>query len=127
MKSKKGKNQIWMYDGNPEQADLIVGETTQTEGGYVLVIELANGLTRLAATRHPAKYVSAWHQFVKRYGLPEMSRMIVSKPHLRYEAIKRGIAKIIEEFRDEDLDAYRAPLKTVTDTAESVIVRVARG
>jgi len=127
MKSKKGKNQIWMYDGNPEQADLIVGETTQTEGGYVLVIELANGLTRLAATRHPAKYVSAWHQFVKRYGLPEMSRMIVSKPHLRYEAIKRGIAKIIEEFRDEDLDAYRAPLKTVTDTAEAVIVRVARG
>ena len=127
MKSKKGKNQIWMYDGNPEQADLIVGETTQTEGGYVLVIELANGLTRLAATRHPAKYVSAWHQFVKRYGLPEMSRMIVSKPHLRYEAIKRGIAKIIEEFRDEDLDAYRAPLKMVTDTAESVIVRVARG
>ena len=127
MKSKKGKNQIWMYDGNPEQADLVVGETTQTEGGYVLVIELANGLTRLAATRHPAKYVSAWHQFVKRYGLPEMSRMIVSKPHLRYEAIKRGIAKIIEEFRDEDLDAYRAPLKTVTDTAEAVIVRVARG
>lgn len=127
MKSKKGKNQIWMYDGNPEQADLIVGETTQTEGGYVLVIELANGLTRLAATRHPAKYVSAWHQFVKRYGLPEMSRMIVSKPHLRYEAIKRGIAKIIEEFRDEDLDAYRAPLKTVTDTAEVVIVRVAKG
>ena len=127
MKSKKGKNHIWMYDGNPEQADLIVGETTQTEGGYVLVIELANGLTRLAATRHPAKYVSAWHQFVKRYGLPEMSRMIVSKPHLRYEAIKRGIAKIIEEFRDEDLDAYRAPLKTVTDTAEAVIVRVARG
>ena len=127
MKSKKGKNQIWMYDGNPEQADLIVGETTQTEGGYVLVIELANGLTRLAATRHPAKYVSAWHQFVKRYGLPEMSRMIVSKPHLRYEAIKRGIAKIIEEFRDEDLDANRAPLKTVTDTAEAVIVRVARG
>ena len=127
MKSKKGKNQIWMYDGNPEQADLIVGETTQTEGGYVLVIELANGLTRLAATRHPAKYVSAWHQFVKRYGLPEMSRMIVSKPHLRYEAIKRGIAKIIEEFRDEDLDAYRAPLKTVTDTAEAVIVRVAKG
>jgi hypothetical protein len=126
MKSKKGKNQVWMYDGDPEQADLIVGATTQTEGGYVMVIELTNGLTRLAATRHPAKYVTAWHQFVKRYGLPEMSRMIVSKPHLRYEAIKRGIAKVIEEYRDEDLDAYRAPVKTVTETAEIVIETVAK-
>ena len=115
-----------MYDGDPEQADLIVGATTQTEGGYVMVIELTNGLTRLAATRHPAKYVTAWHQFVKRYGLPEMSRMIVSKPHLRYEAIKRGIAKVIEEYRDEDLDAYRAPVKTVTETAEIVIETVAK-
>jgi hypothetical protein len=121
MKSKKGRKQVWLYDGNPDQADLIVGEATPLEGGYVMVIELSNGLTRLAATRHPAKYVTAWHQFVKRYGLPEIARMIVSKPHLRYEAIKRGIAKTIAEDRDEDLDAYRVPVDKVTQNAETVI------
>jgi hypothetical protein len=125
MKSKKGKNQVWLYDGDPEQADLIVGATTLTEGGYVMVIELTNGLIRLAASRHPAKYVTAWHQFVKRYGLPEISRMIVSQPHLRYEAIKRGIAKMIVDERDDELDAYRVPLNTVTQQAEAVIESLA--
>lgn len=125
MKSKKGKKQVWLYDGDPEQADLIVGATSLTEGGYVMVIELTNGLTRLAATRHPAKYVTAWHQFVKRYGVPEITRMIVSRPHLRYEAIKRGIAKMMAEDRDEDLDAYRVPLNTATQKAEAVIEALA--
>ena len=125
MKNKKGNKQVWLYDGDPEQADLIVGATTLTEGGYVMVIELTNGLTRLAATRHPAKYVTAWHQFVKRYGVPEITRMIVSRPHLRYEAIKRGIAKMMAEDRDEDLDAYRVPLNTATLKAEAVIEALA--
>ena len=125
MKRKKGQPQVWLYDGNPEQADLIVGATTLSEGGYVMVIELTNGLTRLAATRHPAKYVTAWHQFVKRYGVPEITRMIVSRPHLRYEAIKRGIAKMMAEDRDEDLDAYRVPLNTATLKAEAVIEALA--
>ena len=56
MKRKKGLKPLWIYDGSPDQADLTVAATTLTEGGYVIVIELANGLTRLAATRHPAKY-----------------------------------------------------------------------
>lgn len=125
MKRKKGQAPVWLYDGDPEQADLIVGETTLTEGGYVMVIELTNGLTRLAATRHPSKYVTAWHQFVKRYGVPEITRMIVSRPHLRYEAIKRGIAKLMAEDRDEEFDAYRVPLITVTRKAEAVIESLA--
>ena len=121
MKSKKSRKSIWLYDGTPDQADLLVAATELTDGGYVMVIELTNGLTRLAATRHPAKYVTAWHQFVKRYGLPEIARMIVSHPHLRYEAIKRGIAKQIVDQRDEDLDAYRVPVDKVTQSAENVI------
>lgn len=121
MKSKKSRKSIWLYDGTPDQADLLVAATELTDGGYVMVIELTNGLTRLAATRHPAKYVTAWHQFVRRYGLPEIARMIVSHPHLRYEAIKRGIAKLIVDQRDEDLDAYRVPVDKVTERAENVI------
>jgi hypothetical protein len=121
VKSKKSRKSVWLYDGNPDQADLLVSATELTEGGYVMVIELTNGLTRLAATRHPAKYVTSWHQFVKRYGLPEIARMIVSHPHLRYEAIKRGIAKQIVDQRDEDSDTYRVPVDKVTQSAENVI------
>ena len=121
MKRKKGLNSLWIFDGSPDQADLAVAATTLGEGGYVIVIELSNGLTRLAATQHPAKYVSSWHQFVKRYGLPEIARMIISQPHLRYEAIKRGIAKTIVEYRDKQLDVYRVSVAIVTEKAESVI------
>jgi hypothetical protein len=78
-------------------------------------------MTRLAATRHPAKYATSWHQFVKRYGLPEIARMIISQPHLRYEAIKRGIAKALAEHRDEDLDAYRVPVEAMAEKAAAVI------
>jgi predicted component of type VI protein secretion system len=125
MKTKRSRKSVWLFDGNPDSADLMVEAATLSEGGYVLVIELTNGLTRIAATRHPAKYVTAWHQFVKRYGLPKIARMIVSQPHLRYEAIKRSIAKAIEEHRDEELDAYRTSVKTVTDMAEVVIETLA--
>jgi len=121
MKSKKAQKPFWLYDGSPDLAELIVDAATLTEGGYVIVIELTSGLTRLAATRHPGKYVTAWHQFVKRYGLPDISRMIISHPHLRYEAIKRGIAKSLAEYRDEELDVYRLPVDAVTKNAESVI------
>ena len=51
--------------------------------------------------------------------------MIVSRPHLRYEAIKRGIAKTMTEERDEELDAYRVPLIAVTQKAEAVIESLA--
>lgn len=118
---KKKKKDIWLYDGDPEQADLIAGETTQTEGGYVMVIELTNGMTRLAATRHPGKYVTGWQQFVKRYRLPEIARLIVSRPQLRYEAIKRGIARTIVDHRDEEFDAYRVTPDTVLCNAETVM------
>lgn len=121
MKRKKGLKPLWIYDGSPDLADLTVAATTLTEGGYVIVIELANGLTRLAATRHPAKYATSWHQFVKRYGLPEIARMIISQPHLRYEAIKRGIAKALADHRDEDLDAYRVPVEAMAEKAAAVI------
>jgi hypothetical protein len=125
MKTKKGLKPVWIYDGSADQADLAVAATSLTEGGYVIVIELTNGLTRLAATRHPAKYVTSWHQFVKRYGLPEIARLIISQPHLRYEAIKRGIAKALVEQRDEELDVYHVPVAAMTEKAEVVIAALA--
>lgn len=122
MAVKKRRSSIWLYDGVPQQADLMVSATPSVEGGYVMVMELDNGQTRLAATRHPGKYVTSWLQFVRRYGSPEIRRLAISHPQLRYEAIKRGIAKQWLASRNEDLDAYDVPLESMLASAESIIV-----
>lgn len=121
MAVKKRRSSIWLYDGTPQQADLMVSATPSVEGGYVMVMELENGQTRLAATRHPGKYVTSWQQFVRRYGSPEIRRLAISRPHLRYEAIKRGIAKQWLESRNDDLDAYDVPMDTLMASAETII------
>jgi hypothetical protein len=51
--------------------------------------------------------------------------MIISQPHLRYEAIKRGIAKALADHRDEDLDAYRVPVEAMAEKAAAVIEALA--
>lgn len=110
----------WLYDGEPEYVDLNVGATSPVQGGYVVALELADGTIRLAATRHPAKYVTAWRHNVRRYGLPDVVRVLVSRPYLRYEAVKRGLASKLAEYKDEGSDAYRLNVETFTEKAREV-------
>lgn len=118
--NQKTLHPVWLYDGKPEYVDLNVGATSSVQGGYVLALELANGTIRLAATRHPAKYVTAWRHNVRRYGLSDVVRVLVSHPYLRYEAVKRGIASKLAEYKDEESDAYRLDIETFTEKAREV-------
>lgn len=110
----------WVYDGKPEYVDLNVEATSSVQGGYVVALELANGTIRLGASRHPAKYVTAWRHNVRRYGLPDVVRVLVSRPYLRYEAVKRGLASKLAEYKDEGSDAYRLNVETFTEKAREV-------
>ncbi|MEO1767708.1 hypothetical protein [Thiobacter aerophilum] len=116
--AKKNLHPVWLYDGKPEYVDLTVAPASQ--GGYVLVLELANETIRLAATRHPAKYVTAWRHNVKRYGLPDIIRVLVSRPYLRYEAVKRGLARVLAENKDDESDSYRLDVDRLTEKAREV-------
>jgi hypothetical protein len=105
----------WLYDGKPEHVDLNVVATSSLEGGYVIALQLAGGALKLAATRHPAKYVSAWRYNVRRYGLPDVVRVLISPPSLRYQAVKRGLVHHLEGQHDLASDAYRVAVETLTE------------
>lgn len=110
----------WLYDGEPEYVDLNVEAALLEQGGYVVVLELTNGKLRLAATRHPAKYVKEWRHNVRRYGALDIVRVLVSRPYLRYEAAKRLLATKLAEYKDDESDAYRLDVETFKEKAREV-------
>lgn len=117
---KTNSHQAWLFDGKPEFVDVNVASSTPVEGGYVVAMELTTGVIRLAATRQPAKYVSAWRHNVRRYGVPDIVRVLVSHPYLRYEAVKRGLAGLLAEYRDADSEAFRVSIETLTEKAQTL-------
>lgn len=117
---KTNFHQAWLFDGKPEFVDVNVASSTPVEGGYVVAMELTTGAIRLAATRQPAKYVSAWRHNVRRYGVPDIVRVLVSRPYLRYEAVKRGLAGLLAEYRDADSEAFRVSIETLTEKAQTL-------
>jgi hypothetical protein len=117
---KTNSHQAWLFDGKPEFVDVNVASSTPVEGGYVVAMELTTGAIRLAATRQPAKYVSAWRHNVRRYGVPDIVRVLVSHPYLRYEAVKRGLAGLLAEYRDADSEAFRVSIETLTEKAQTL-------
>lgn len=117
---KTNFHQAWLFDGKPEFVDVNVASSTPVEGGYVVAMELTTGTIRLAATRQPAKYVSAWRHNVRRYGVPDIVRVLVSRPYLRYEAVKRGLAGLLAEYRDADSEAFRVSIETLTEKAQTL-------
>lgn len=118
--SKTNSTQVWLFDGKPEFVDVNVAASTHVEGGYVVAMELTNGVIRLGATRQPAKYVSAWRHNVRRYGIPDIVRVLVSRPYLRYEAVKRGLAGLLSEYKDADSETFRVGIETLNEKAQTM-------
>lgn len=119
--------QTWLFDGKPEFVDMNVVPATSVEGGYVIAMELATGAIRLAATRQPAKYVSAWHHNVRRHGVPEIVRVLVSHPYLRYEAVKRVLAGLLAEHKEAGFEDFRVEIEDLTAKAREVFAVASRG
>lgn len=116
--SRNAKPQAgWLYDGKPEFVEIKVSSATAVEGGYVMALQLTTGAFRLAATRHPAQYVNAWRHNVRRFGLPDIVRVLVSRPYLRYESVKRSLARMLLEHKDRESDAYRLGVEALTEKA----------
>ncbi|TXF11188.1 hypothetical protein [Pelomicrobium methylotrophicum] len=108
---------MWLYDGRPEFIDVNVASATPTEGGYVMAMELTNGAVRLAATRHPGRYVSAWRHNVRRYGAPDVVRVVVSRPYLRYEAVKRALAGLLAGYKDAGSENFMVGIDILKEKA----------
>ena len=124
---KTQSRQTWLFDGKPEFVDVNVASATPMEGGYVIAMELSTGAVRLAATRQPAKYVSAWRHNVRRHGVPEIVRVLVSYPYLRYEAVKRVLAGLLADHREAGFEDFRVEPEILTARAREVFAAASRG
>lgn len=80
---------MWIYDGSPEIVSAVVPDASAADGGYIMVFVLQSGAPRIVATRFPGKNVTSWKSRAARYGGETLARVLVSKPHPRYEKIKR--------------------------------------
>ncbi|MFN3957991.1 MAG: hypothetical protein ACK4Q6_10810 [Tepidimonas ignava] len=115
------QNSIWIYSGRPEMVAVAVERGSPASGGYILAMQLGNGNIRLAATQHPSKYLSAWKHSVRQYGAPEVEKVYVSKPYIRYEPIKRLIAESLKEFKVEETDQYHIDAEMLESKASEIL------
>lgn len=103
---------MWLYDGKPEYVNINVNDTNINEGGYIVAIELNSGNIRLAATRQPGKYLAVIKNNIMQYGSSNIVRVLISKPYMKYEAIKRAIAASLRDFLDEKSKSYNLNIDT---------------
>lgn len=111
----------WLFDGPPEDIALKVAPLSACNGGYLLVMRLSTGQVRLAATSNPAKYLRAWRNGAMRNGHPAITQVLVSKPHVRHEALKRRLGEILAEYAVDTAHIYRVDIATVKDMAFPVL------
>ena len=108
---------MWLYDGEPDHICLGVKDASPHEGGYVVVFQLDSGETRILATRFPAKCVSSWKSHARRYGGVDVTRVLVSRPHHRYEKIKRMLAAELVNGEDGGLHTGPVTVDAITKKA----------
>lgn len=103
------EQKVWVYDGIPEYVAINIEPTLSVQGGYVLALKLTSDVVRIAATRNPSKYVTTWRRNAKCYGAPDVARVLVAGPFLRYEAVKRTLVSRVAQYKDQGADVYRLP------------------
>jgi hypothetical protein len=106
---KEKLSDTWLYTGAPDHIGLVVPPAPMAEGGHVVALTLPNGTIRLMATRDPARYVGqVLHQVDGFGGETDGVKVFVSVRHYQYQAIKRWIARHLDEHRIGS-DAFDVP------------------
>jgi hypothetical protein len=115
-------DQTWIFQGDADLVDINIGACTNGGDGYVMAIQLASGAFRLAASRHPSKYMTNWRYNVKQFGMDPAVKVFVSRPYYRYESIKRAIASRLADHRVNESDTFIVPVKVLTEAAHEVFL-----
>jgi hypothetical protein len=114
MTKRKEPNDAWLYSGAPDHIGLVVPAAPMAEGGHVVALTLPNGTIRLMATRDPARYVGqVLHQVDGFGGEIDGVRVSVSVRHYQYQAIKRWVARHLDEHR-VGADSFNVPFAVLT-------------
>mgnify|MGYP003401119364 CR=1 FL=1 len=91
----------WVYEGSPDNVSLIVPNTNPENGGYLLIVLLANGNYRFFATRFPGRSVVSWKNNIDKFGGCEIQKVLVSHPMISYENVKRKLHQYTVESKED--------------------------
>ena len=72
------ENDVWLYEGPPDEIGLSVPDASPEQGGYVIVCELQNSELRMFATRFPTKCVNNWNSRSDRFAGQKLRHVMVS-------------------------------------------------
>jgi len=122
MNTKQNQKNYWIFDGKPEYLELNLSDTAAHGSGYILAIQMESGDLRVASTLYPIKYLNDYRLNARRFGINQISRVLVSKPHIRYEAIKRAILEKLPDFKKEGTALYQLPLDTLSEKAQEIFI-----
>lgn len=118
-------NDCWIYEGPPDYVNVKLPPLHPSEGGgYILLFCLDNGTIRLFSSCNPGSCVSSWHYTARRFGLPGTTKVLVSKPFLRYTAVRRQLGESLKPYRDKQTDAYRIDMDTLALEAGKVFAAI---
>lgn len=118
------ENDVWLYEGPPDEIGLSVPDASPEQGGYVIVCELQNSELRMFATRFPTKCVNNWNSRSDRFAGQKLRHVMVSVPIIPYERAKKLlIQKLAQEPSSDGSDDDRkvpSVIATVKKQAESI-------
>lgn len=118
------ENNVWLYEGPPEEIGLRVPDASPAQGGYVIVCELQNSELRMFATRFPTKCVNNWNSRSDRFAGQKLRHVMISVPLIPYERAKKlliqKIAQESEAAESNDVGLHKNAIAIVKKKAESI-------
>ena len=116
------ENDVWLYEGPPDEIGMSVPDASPAQGGYVIVCELQNSELRMFATRFPTKCVSNWNSRAERFAGQKLRHVLVSVPIIPYERAKKLlIQKLAQETESTSNNPAPGVIATVKKQAESIL------
>lgn len=114
---------LWVYDGPPANQQLKIFDIPAVQGGYVMLLGLSSGGTMLCSASVPSKHVGDTVRMVGRFGL-QVTRVLVSKPHIQYSLLKSKLAKVLEDvprinntYPQTDIESLKRRVEEFLETA----------
>ena len=111
----------WVYLGDPDLVDLVVGKADLSCGGHLIAFLMADGAIRIGASIHPAQYINRLAVQLRQMGGTPIKSVMVSKPCLRHEAVRRKLVERLRNYHDSGANLFRLSGERFTEEAESIL------
>lgn len=113
-------NDLWVYDGPPANQQLKIFDIPAIQGGYVMLLGLSSGGTMLCSANDTGTHVRDIQRRVGGFGL-EVTRVLVSKPHMQYGLLKSELARELKDVPRINHTYPQANIEVLKKRAEAFL------